>query len=344
MVLALAGYYEGLMTKSFAGLSVVEFFERFPNENACLQHIFDVKWGNHTPCPGCGELGKWFRIGETKKYQHRCRQQFSLLKGTPFYRSNLSLMAWFYAMLLFANSSTGMRSSFIRKQLGIGVKSAHRMCNSIRSHMAMIEKPRLLGGPGRFVHVDEMHVKYIAGDGDPSQIVLGMACDGEVRCGIIPDRSKKSILPAIQRMVRPGSVIVSDAHASYRAIQSLGYLHVVINHSIAFHNFEGVTNNPIENVWAVLNPTMRNYQQAADHNFWRFLAEIQFRYNRRFCTHSPFWDLVCTFGDEGAHDGERWHGYFNWPLDTNLNGLSELNLVANASTDMKAPRTGSGIR
>jgi len=61
-----------------------------------------------------------------------------VLKGTAFFRSNLSLMASFYALLLFCNSSSGVRSAFIRKQLGISLKGAHRLCNTIRLHMVSI--------------------------------------------------------------------------------------------------------------------------------------------------------------------------------------------------------------
>ena len=57
------------------GTSVIEFFERFPNERACLDHIHGVRWGDHTPCPRCRRHGRWFWIGGTKKYQHACRRQ-----------------------------------------------------------------------------------------------------------------------------------------------------------------------------------------------------------------------------------------------------------------------------
>ncbi len=47
----------------------------------------------------------------------------SVLEDAVLYRSNLSPMAWFYAMPLFANNAIVMRSTFLRKQLGLGVKS-----------------------------------------------------------------------------------------------------------------------------------------------------------------------------------------------------------------------------
>lgn len=301
----------GPLALTYAGMSVADFFCRFPDEQACLEHIFRVKFGDHSPCVRCGLIGRWSHIKDTKKYLHTCRKQISNLEGTPFYRSNLSLMAWFYAILLFANSSTGMRSSFLRRQMGIGVKSAHRMCNTIRAHMASFEPRRQIGGADKIVHVDEALIRAVGG-GHAQHIVMGMECEGEIICGLLADRSLSSIRQAIINLVRPGSVVVTDCHLSYSFLASEGWNHISINHSRAFHNFAGQTNNPIEAFWAVLKRTMRLYQRVAPHNMWRFLAEIQFRYNRRKAATSPFFELISDFSPCKEDDGHALRRTFDW--------------------------------
>ena len=298
---------------TFVGTSVAEFFERFPNEQACLAHVFETRFGNHSPCPRCGEVGRWTPIKGTKKYQHCCRQHISILQGTAFYRSNLSLMAWFYALLLFANSSTGMRSSFLRRHIGIGVKSANRMGNVIRTHMAAFEPQRMIGGPDKLVHIDEAIVGHVVGGIRQSpHIVMGMACDGEVLSGLLPDRTLTTVNAAITRHVRPGSILVTDCHLAYSGLERNGWEHIPINHARAFHNFAGMTNNPIEVYWSVLKRALRMYGKFAPHNLWRFLAEIQFRYNRRRATKSPFLELVGAFPQIGPHQVERLRHTFDW--------------------------------
>ena len=298
---------------TFTGTSVAEFFERFPNEQACLAHVFETRYGNHSPCPHCGGIGGWTPIKGTKKYKHRCRRQSSVLEGTAFYRSNLSLMAWFYALLLFANSSNGMRASFLRRHLGIGVKSAHRMGNVIRTHMAAFEPPRMVGGPDKIVHIDEAIIgQVIGGIRQSPHIVMGIACEGEVVCGLLPDRTSKTVTAAIARHVRPGSVLVTDCHLAYSGLARDGWEHISINHARAFHNFAGMTNNPIEVYWSVLKRTLRMYRRIAPHNLWLFLAEIQFRYNRRKARESPFLELVGAFPPLGPYQVERLQQVFDW--------------------------------
>ena len=263
---------------TFAGTSVTQFFDRFPNEQACLEHVFAVRFGNHSPRPNCGEVGGWTPIRVTKKYLHHCRKHIFVLQGPMFYRSNLSLMAWFYALLLFANSSTGVRASFLRRHLGIGVRSSHRITNVIRAHMAAFEPCREVGGPEKFVHIDEALVGHVEGGvRQTPHIILGVEREGEVISGLIADRSLVSITAAITGLVRPGSIIVTDCHLAYSSLASESWEHIPINRARAFHNFAGMTNNPVEVYWSVLKRTLRLYNRIASHNLWRFLAEIQFR-------------------------------------------------------------------
>lgn len=298
---------------TFVGTSAAAFFERFPDEDACLKHIFKVRFGDHSACPSCGGVGGWTPIRGTKKYRHRCRRQISILEGTAFYRSNLSLVAWFYALLLFANSSNGMRSSFLRRHLGIGVKSAHRMANVIRTHMAGFEPQRQVGGPEKLVHIDEALIGHVVqGVRQTPHIVLGMECEGEVVCGLLANRSMASVNGAIAARVRPGSILVTDCHLAYSSLARIGWKHVPINHAHAFHNFAGMTNNPIEVYWSVLKRTLRLYNRIGPDNLWRFIAEIQFRYNRRKATRSPFLELVSAFPLSGPDHVERLHQTFDW--------------------------------
>ncbi len=280
------------------GTSIVDFVERFPDPDACLAHVFEIRWGDHTPCPVCGSYGKWFRIKGRNAYQHQCRNHIQVLKDTAFYRSNIPLTAWFYAILLFANSNRGIRSSFIRKQLGLGLKSSHRLCHRIRLHTAFYDRPERLGGPEKLVYIDEALIPYVntnrAGS-TPSTIVMGLCCEGQVISGIIPNRRKITLEPLINRFVMPGSILVTDCHRSYAGLKNLGWRHIAINHSVAFHNFDGVASAPIETYWAVVKRIMRSYRQASPEHFWEYLALIEFSYNRRHSKISPFEDLIGSF-------------------------------------------------
>lgn len=231
------------------------------------------------------------------------------------YRSNLSLMAWFYAMLLFANSSTGMRGSFLRRQLGLGLRSSARLSNRIRLHMAACERPEQLGGPGKTVYVDETLVRYgvLPDQSRPSAvIVMGLACEGQVLSGIIPDRRRTTVLPVIQRLVRPGSTIVTDGHASYKRLARAGWRHKVVNHSVWFSDFAGTDMNDIETYWRVLKRTFSSYRRINFDNLWLYLAEVEFRYNLRRSPIGVFEHLIGQFPIVGNDEAGAINARYCW--------------------------------
>lgn len=204
------------------GTGITDFVARFPNADACLDHIFRSRWGDHTPCPRCGQLGTWARVKGRNSYRHSCRSHINVLDGTIFHKSNLPLDLWFYALLLAANSSHGVRASFLRKQLGLGLKSSHRLLDCLRWQMANYRRPAMLGGPGKKVTIDEAQVQNITSpDGfRRSVIVMGIACDGLLLCGMLQDRKSTTLVSNIERFVRPGSTIVTDCWTGYQTLRA----------------------------------------------------------------------------------------------------------------------------
>lgn len=297
------------------GPGILDFFARFPDEEACLDQIVAVKWSSPSSCPNCGKEGKWNKIGGTKKWRHSCRRQFSPLQDTVFYRSNLSMMAWFYALFLFANASAGMRISFIRKQLGLGHNSSFRMCRMLRVHIASMARPEMLGGPGKTVHIDEVLLRYLINEESGKRdraIVVGIACEGQVICGIVPNRKATTLRPAILKRVRPGSKVVTDMHLAYQGLERYGYSHIRINHSVAFHDFKGNSSGAIENFWATVKRGLRACRQVSPDNLWTYLAEIEFQYNRRNFKHLIFDKLVSNFPPQNAEQEKIWRARFEW--------------------------------
>lgn len=223
------------------------------------------------------------------------------MNGTAFYRTNLPLKTCFYAVLLFANSSSGIRSSFLRKQLGIGPKAAHRLGNQIRLHMATQSRPVKLGGRGKTVEVDELFLKHARADiGSPleTRIVMGFFCEGEIRSVLIPDRRSGTLLSAISSIVEPGSRIITDQWCGYRRIPSLGFEHISVNHEHGFFDYAGNSTCNIDSYWASVRRALRSYQQVKSDNMWLYLAEIEFKYNRRRTLTSPFQTLMTNWPRE----------------------------------------------
>lgn len=280
------------------GTGILEFCRRFPDEDACLRWIFDRKFGDHSPCPACGEFGKWLKVRGTKSFLHSCRARISPLKDTAFYRSNLTLTSIFYAILLFANSSSGIRTPFLRKHLGLGLSASHRLSNRVRLHMSAHVQASKLGGPGKLVEVDEVllrHVRYPNAARFGAVLVQGLACDGQVRMGIVADRTRKTLHRNICRFAEPGSTIVTDDWPAYKGLESCGFRHITVNHSKGYFNENGYSTGQIDSHWASVRRAMRGYHQVAPKNMWLFLAEISCRYNLRRSPVSVFDHIIAEW-------------------------------------------------
>ena len=63
-------------------------------------------------------------------------------------------------------------------------------------------------------------------------------------------RDAANLLPIIQQYITPGTTIISDLRAAYNTIETLGYQHLIVNHSVNFVDpTTGACTNHIESVW-----------------------------------------------------------------------------------------------
>lgn len=191
-------------------MTVKEFLAKFPTDESCLNHIFDIRFGQGHECPKCERSAKWYRIKAERAYscQH-CGHHIHPTVGTPFEASRTSLQSWFYAIYLFTTSRHGVPAKELQRQLGVTYKTAWRMGHKIREHMANVDGDEPLSGE---VEIDEA---YIGGkqtraeqraEGSNKTIVIGMVeRDGDVHTEIIPDVKRRTVESAITRTVTTDS-------------------------------------------------------------------------------------------------------------------------------------------
>ena len=48
--------------------TVQDFFKRFPEEETCLSHLFNTRFGQGHSCSKCGKSAKWYRIKAERAY------------------------------------------------------------------------------------------------------------------------------------------------------------------------------------------------------------------------------------------------------------------------------------
>lgn len=193
-------------------LTVREFFKQFPDDEACLDHLFTVRFGQGHTCPKCERSAKWYRIKAERAYSCQwCGHHLHPTVGTPFEKSRTPLQLWFYAIYLFTTSRHGVPAKELERQLGVTYKCAHRMGHEIRKHMADVDGEEPLSG---VAEADEAFIggkrSGVRGRGALGKtIVIGMMeRDGDVMTKVIPNTKRVTIYAAITENVEAGS----DSH------------------------------------------------------------------------------------------------------------------------------------
>ena len=91
-------------------------------------------------CPKCGKKSKWFRFQAERAYACQwCGHHLHPTAGTLFEDSRTPLRLWFYAFYLSTTSRHGVPAKELERQLGVTYKTAWRMADLIRKHMATVD-------------------------------------------------------------------------------------------------------------------------------------------------------------------------------------------------------------
>ena len=138
-------------------MTLKQFLAKFPNDDVCLQHLFDTRFGPAYPCPKCKAVGAFHRLRKLPAFTCNCGHHIHPMAGTPFERSRTPLTTWFHVMFLFCASRNGVAAKEIQRQTGVTYKTAWRLCNEIRKYMGWVDGDGQPGGPGKpRVEVDKM--------------------------------------------------------------------------------------------------------------------------------------------------------------------------------------------
>ena len=106
--------------------SVREFFQQFPDDEACLTHIMEVRFGLRHTCRKCGVVGSTFhRMTDRRAFAcSHCGDHVYPTAGTVFQDTRTPLVSWFYAIYLFVTTRHGVSGKELQRVCG-GDKTIH---------------------------------------------------------------------------------------------------------------------------------------------------------------------------------------------------------------------------
>jgi transposase-like protein/predicted RNA-binding Zn-ribbon protein involved in translation (DUF1610 family) len=288
--------------------SVREFFEKFPNELTCLEHIMRVRFGGtKIDCPSCGAVGAQFhKLRDRRVYAcPECLFQIAPTANTILQDTRTPLVSWFYAMWLFCTTRHGVSGKELQRQLGVTYKTAYRMGMQIRKLTEKADSfDTMLAG---HIELDEAYVGGVRrggsrGRGAPNKTVVFALAErgGRIRAKVVPNAQTVSLRPIVLANVERGSTVSTDELRSYGLLTKDGYRHGRVNHtqkeyaryvckSLTFHV------NTCEGFFRLLKASIRStHIHVSPEKMQHYLDEFTFRANHRERVNGMFDLLVAA--------------------------------------------------
>jgi transposase len=293
--------------------SLVEFMREFPDDAACLEHLWRSRYapdGTHADCPKCERAGVAFKKYATKQGRQSwtctaCGHHVHPTVGTIFQGSSTSLHLWYYAMYLMASTRCGISAKQLERELGVAYKTAWRMLNRIRTELMRQDGEPLSGdvevdetfGGGRVRASDSRKGRqwvYAKKSRRPT-IWAAVERGGRVKAQIVKSRSDTDLEPPIFEHVLPTSMIFTDEWVGYTPRLGSRYIaHRRIRHEDRVYVSGDVHTQTVEGFFGNMKNGIRGvYHSVSSRWLPSYLNEYCWRYNERSnTTRSMFESLL----------------------------------------------------
>lgn len=265
----------------------------FHNEAKALAHLEADRWPDGEPtCPHCGSVRVRRMGGKTQAGMflcNDCRDKFTVRTGTVMERSHVPLHKWLLATHIMAASKKGMSAKQMERMLGVTYKTAWFLCHRIREAMAPSNNGPL-GGPAKFVEVDEAYIGGKAGNQKtrkvaPKKVIVSLVeRGGQARTFHIANVNAATLRPLIVTNIDRASNLSTDGLPAYVNVGR-----EFASHGAVDHRFEYVrgtaSSNAVENFFSIFKRgVIGTYHHMSEAHLHRYTAEFDLRYNTRSMT------------------------------------------------------------
>ncbi len=273
--------------------SIFEIAEYFNSKERCLRAIRDSRWEKgDVVCPYCG-AHHCVERADGRYRCHHCKRNFSVLVGTIFENTKISLIKWFMAMYLISSHKKGVSSHQLGRDIHVTQKTAWFILHKVRTLYQQYDTPALQGE----VEMDEMYLggrefnKHESKRTEKTQgrstktktPIFGMIeRDGLVRAMKVENTQAKTLMPIIKQFVAENTTVFTDEMAAYNGLANEGYVHGIIRHGIKEYSKGCITTNAIEGFWGHFKRMVfGTYHFVSKAYLQRYIDEAVYRYNTR---------------------------------------------------------------
>jgi transposase-like protein len=289
-------------------LSILKLSEKLRTEADAYLFLEELRWGDQPVCPHCGYVRKPYFLkpsnGTSRKTrtgsesQRRvwkcadCRKQFSVLTGTIFHGTKISIRKWVFVIFEMCASKNGVAARELERKYDLDTKSAWLMLHRIREAMKREPMAGLLSGR---VVMDETwiggkpsnrHGGNKPGRGyrptDKTPVVALVSREtGEVYSQVVADVSGDNLRSVmVERLNVPATHLHTDSGWHYRKITDDFASHSKVDHNIGEYVRDDVSTNRAENFFSQLKRSIDGtHHHVSREHLDRYLAEFSFRFS-----------------------------------------------------------------
>lgn len=284
-----------------------DFQRMFATDEACAAYLFQIRYPDGYACPQCGSKKAW-KVDDLQQMICDAGHRVTATAGTIMHRTKMPLTVWFMAAYLVSTLKPGISAMQFQAQLGLTrYETAFQLLHKLRSALVDPDRESLrgevevdeafVGGreegrPGRgavdkaLVVLAVEVIRWIAPDPmmpDDPNAGIEKTRAGRIRMSVIPDATAETLIPWVQQNVEVGSLVLTDGHGGYNALEKLGYAHkrVLQSHQgkktgLYLPMVHLIISNLKRWILGTHKGAILNYHLPA------YLNEFVFRFNRRF--------------------------------------------------------------
>ena len=276
------------------GLPMAQFMVRYGTQEQCHAALVASRWPNGFVCGECGctRHSTFLRDGLRYWQCSACREQTTVTCGTVFQATKLPLTSWFLAMHLLTQAKNNASALELKRHLGVRYKAAWLMKHKLLQVMLVREDTRRLNGR---VEIDDA---YLGGrlpggksgrgsENKVSFIAAVQTTDAGHPLWACPQKlefTKEAIAKWARKSLCASAEVVTDGLWCFQAVTATGATHerTVTGGgaaSVKLEQFRAV-NTLLGNLKTAFAGTYHSFDFAKYAH--RYLAEVQYRFNRRF--------------------------------------------------------------
>jgi transposase-like protein len=315
-------------------LTLRNIADQIHDEHDAYLLLEELRWKGTPICPHCGHDKAYFLNpkggsrgtgmkkpdGERTRSIRRvwkcakCRKQFSVLTGTIFHGTKVSLRTWLMVMVQMSSAKNGISAREVERMHGVTPETAWFMLHRLREAMkrdplagllsgTVVADETRIGGKPKNKHQQGKPRPYSPGGGgrhargnpyEDKIPVMSLVSEetGEVRSVVVPDVTGTTLRKAMQDHVDvPNTTLHTDRSGPYRKIGSEFAGHRSVDHQdreyVRYDDGVIVTTNAAEGYFSQLKRSIDGtHHRVSTVHLPRYLAEFDYRYSTRKLTDS----------------------------------------------------------